>query len=92
MHKNESYYHLPGGGIEFLENSDDVLRREISEEIGCGIVDFSLLKTLTNMFEIDGMKAYEIVQINNVELDINPKILYGKAMTGDVVKNKMKQR
>lgn len=80
----ENYYHLPGGGIEFLEESHDALVREISEELKCKVDKYSLYKTISNMFELEGMKMHEIIQVYNVELDVNPNTLDGKLMTGDL--------
>lgn len=84
------YYHLPGGGIEFLEESSQALIREIDEEIGYKIKRYSLFKTLTNIFELEGMKAHEVVQVYNVELEIDVNILDGKPMTGDIVESRFR--
>jgi len=89
-YKDQVYYHLPGGGIEYLENSDDALVREVAEEIGCEIQRYALLKTMSNIFELDGMKAHEIVQVYDVELAINPKTLDGKPMTADMIESKFR--
>lgn len=43
MEKNgDSYYVLPGGGVEQDENIEEALEREIKEETGLKITDFSL--------------------------------------------------
>ena len=34
---------LPGGGIEHMENPNETLKREIMEEVGVLVVDYSLL-------------------------------------------------
>ncbi|MGB3368972.1 MAG: inorganic diphosphatase [Acidaminobacteraceae bacterium] len=89
-YQGKTYYHLPGGGIEYLEESDDALVREIYEEIGCKIETYSLYKTITNIFELDGMKAHEILQVYKVVLEIDPKSLVGKLMTGDITNSKFR--
>lgn len=41
---------LPGGGIEHLENPCETLKREIMEEVGVGVENYSLLDvTATNI-------------------------------------------
>lgn len=89
-YKDKIYYYLPGGGIEYLEESEDALIREINEEIGYKIEKFSLYKTISNIFELDGMKAHEIVQVYTVELEIDAKELDGKLMNGDIVESKFR--
>jgi inorganic pyrophosphatase len=84
IYGDKVYYHLPGGGIEYLEESEEALAREVNEEIGCGIKSYSFNRALSNIFELDGMKAHEIVQVYNVELDIDVKGLEGKVMSADI--------
>lgn len=41
---------LPGGGIEHTENPNETLKREIMEEVGVHVIDYSLLDvTSTNI-------------------------------------------
>lgn len=89
-YREEKYYHLPGGGVEYLEESDDALIREIYEEINCKVDNYTLYKTISNIFDLYDMKMHEIVQVYNVELDIDPKILEGKLMTGDITESRFR--
>ncbi|MFB5738796.1 NUDIX domain-containing protein, partial [Leptospira wolffii] len=42
--KKESYYWLlPGGGIEFGENAEDALKRELKEELSLDVTSSSFL-------------------------------------------------
>lgn len=84
------YYHLPGGGIEFREYSDEALQREVREEIGAEIIDFKPFKTLSNIFEVEGMSAHEIVQFYEVELAINIEELEDNKMNGDLTESHFK--
>lgn len=81
---NQTYYHLPGGGIEFLEETHEALIREVKEELGCAVKNYTFYKTISNIFEVDGMNAHEIVQVYTVELMIDPRKLDGNIMTGDL--------
>ena len=87
---NRTYYYLPGGGIEFQESTEDALRREIKEELGHEIKNYKSLITLSNIFEVKGMKAHEITQIYEIELEGDIHHLDGMVMTGDLVPCKVK--
>ena len=87
VYKNKTYYHLPGGGIEYLEEAENALIREVDEEIGFKIKAFSFYKLISNIFELDDMKAHEVVQVYNVELESDVKLLDGKPMIGDIVES-----
>lgn len=89
-HKGEVYYYLPGGGIEFLETSEDALKREIKEELNIDIIDYHLLHIINNIFEIDGIKAHEIVQIYEISNMDNERLIDGTIMEGDIMPCKMK--
>jgi len=68
MEGEESYYHLPGGAIEFREKSSVALRREFQEELNAEIVDMKYLCTIENLFTLDTMKAHEIQFVYEVIL------------------------
>ena len=59
--KNETFYRCLGGGIEFLEKSEDTLKREFLEEINVNITVNDFLGISENIFTYNGKKAHELV-------------------------------
>ena len=62
LHKNDEKdnYCLPGGGVHFLESSEEAIIREIKEETGLDIKVNECVSTIENMFEKQGIKFHEI--------------------------------
>jgi len=89
-YKGEVYYYLPGGGIEFLETSENALQREMKEELNIDIEEYQLLHIISNIFEIEGIKAHEIAQIYEIYNIDNERLIDGTAMEGDLMPCKMK--
>ena len=46
--KNEDFFRLLGGGVDFGENSLDALKRELKEELNAEIINCNLVKVLEN--------------------------------------------
>ena len=67
--KNEHFYRLPGGGIEFGETSEDALKREFREEIGAEIKIIKQIGISENIFIYEGKKGHEIVIAYEAELE-----------------------
>jgi len=57
------FYRPLGGGIEFGEDSQTTVQRELKEEIGAEVKDLVYLATLENIFTFDGKACHEIVQV-----------------------------
>lgn len=59
--KNETFYRCLGGGIEFLEKSEEALKREFLEEINVDIIVKDFLGISENIFTYQGKKAHELI-------------------------------
>ena len=66
--KNETFYRSIGGGIEFLENSRDALKREFKEELNIEISVGDFLGISENIFTYNGKKAHELILFYDVEI------------------------
>ena len=66
--KDEHFYRLPGGGIEFGELAEETLRREFMEEIGIEIKVGKKLGVFENIFTFNGYKGHEIIIIYEASL------------------------
>ena len=55
--KKQEFYRCLGGGIEFLEKSEDALKREFKEELNI------------NIFNYNGKNAHELVLFYNAYID-----------------------
>ncbi|EGQ8107466.1 TPA: NUDIX hydrolase [Vibrio parahaemolyticus] len=66
---NDSFWALPGGRVEFFENSDMTLNRELFEELGATSVVKRHIWYVENFFEYAGKKYHEISNYFFVELD-----------------------
>ena len=66
--KNQTFYRCLGGGIEFLEESQDALRREYREELGVEIEVGDFCGISENIFTYQGKKAHEIILFYNIKI------------------------
>lgn len=66
--KNESFYRCLGGGIEFLEKSEDALKREFLEEINIDITVKDFLGISENIFTYQGKKAHELILFYSIDI------------------------
>ena len=67
--KNEIFYRSIGGGIEFLENSKDALKREFKEELNIDINVGEFLGISENIFTYNGKNAHELILFYNVDIN-----------------------
>ena len=66
--KNETFYRCLGGGIEFLEKSEEALKREFLEEINVDIIVKDFLGISENIFTYQGKKAHELILFYSIEI------------------------
>lgn len=67
--KDETFYRSIGGGIEFLEDSKDALRREFKEELNIDINVGKFLGISENIFVYNGKNAHEIILFYDVSIN-----------------------
>lgn len=66
--KNQTFYRSIGGGIKFLENSKDALKREFKEELNIDINVGRFLGISENIFTYNGKNAHELILFYNVNI------------------------
>ena len=59
--KDENFYRVPGGHVEFGEHAVEAVRREIMEELNSDIEDLVFHEVVENIFEYQGVPGHEIV-------------------------------
>ncbi len=74
--KNEDFYRLIGGGIEFGETGAEALKREVEEEINTEIKNVKYLGLIENIFNFEGKKMHELALVYRA--DFKDKSIYKK--------------
>lgn len=69
--KGIHFYRAIGGGIEFLEKSNETLKREFMEEIGANVTVGEFLGVDENIFTFNGKQGHELIFLYRVTLDEN---------------------
>ena len=67
--KEQEFYRCLGGGIEFLEKSEDALKREFKEELNIDIKVGKFLGISENIFNYKGKNAHELVLFYDAYID-----------------------
>ena len=67
--KKQTFYRCLGGGIEFLEKSDEALKREFLEELGIEIIIKDFLGLAENIFTFEGKDAHELVFFYSIDIN-----------------------
>jgi len=71
----QSYYYRPlGGGIEYGEESEAAVLREIQEEVGVAVENVQSVGVIENIFTYEGKQGHEIVFVFDAEF--SDKSLY----------------
>lgn len=66
---NKEFYRCIGGGIEFLEDSKDALKREFKEELNIDIDVGEFLGIAENIFTYNGKNAHELILFYNAFIE-----------------------
>lgn len=66
--KNNTFYRCLGGGIEFLEKSNEALKREFREELDIDIIVKDFLGISENIFSFEGKDAHELVLFYSIDI------------------------
>ena len=69
--KKQTFYRCLGGGIDFLEKSQDALKREFLEETGTNITIKDFLGISENIFYYNGKNAHELVLFYSIDIPDN---------------------
>lgn len=81
-----AFLRAPGGGVEFGENADAAVRREIREELGAVVDDARLLAVTENIFsdgEKDGHEIAHVFAVASEELQSLPRGDRLRVLDGD---------
>lgn len=66
--RKEFFYRCIGGGIDFLERSEDALKREFIEELNVEIKVGRFLGISENIFKYKGKDAHELILFYDVSI------------------------
>ncbi|QQS39106.1 NUDIX domain-containing protein [Candidatus Woesebacteria bacterium] len=66
--KNETFYRLIGGHVEFGEKAIDTLKREIFEELGVEIFNLEFVTPIEEIFIYQGERGHEVIFVFEGEL------------------------
>jgi ADP-ribose pyrophosphatase YjhB (NUDIX family) len=66
--KDEVFYRLLGGGVEFGETAAEAVRREFREELAADLANVELLAVQENIFTFDGRAHHEIAFLFTADL------------------------
>lgn len=66
--KNETFYRILGGHLDFGERAEEGVRREIREELGSELENLKFLTVIENIFTYNGKPGHEIVFLYSGEL------------------------
>ena len=66
--KKQIFYRCLGGGIEFLETSQEALKREYKEELGIDIIVEEFCGISENIFTYQGKNAHELILFYNIKI------------------------
>ncbi|MGN7861785.1 NUDIX domain-containing protein [Microbacterium sp. 22303] len=77
------YHRLIGGSVELGETHREAIVREVDEELGARILDLTYLRTVENIFHLNGELGHEIVALYSGNLEPAPATEGGTLMESD---------
>jgi len=66
--KNETFFRIIGGGINFGEKSEEAVRREVREELNSEIENPHFLTVIENIFIYEEEKGHEVTLLYKADL------------------------
>ncbi len=70
--KEQTFYRVLGGGVDFGETIDEALKREFQEEIQAELTNIKYLGCLENLFTFNGNPGHELLQLYQCDF-VDPK-------------------
>jgi len=61
--KQDTFYRIMGGGVDFGEHSLDALQREFQEEIQAELTNIKYIGCIENIFQFNGKPGHELIQL-----------------------------
>ncbi len=75
---------LPGGFVDYEENAEDALTREIKEELGVNVTKLTYYKSLPNLYEYDDITYHTLDLFYFCEVDSIESIIVNDDVSGYV--------
>lgn len=72
--KGKTFYRGIGGGVHFRETSQDAMKREVKEELGCEVENLKLVDVAENIFTFNGEDRHQVIFLYTG--DLSNKDLY----------------
>jgi len=66
--KDEHFYRLIGGSLNVGETGEQCIRREVQEELGCGLDGLERIDVIENIFQYNAELCHEIIFLYRGEL------------------------
>lgn len=70
----DTFYRGIGGSVHFREMSEEAMRREVKEELGCDVENLELITVAENAFTFNGEDRHQIIFL--YKGDLSNKELY----------------
>lgn len=66
--KKQAFLRPLGGHVEFGERGEETIKREMQEELGCGVQNVRFLSVIENLFTYRGKREHEIILVYEGDL------------------------